>query len=116
MSQPLGVKPLFTSRQVARCSSSVLAVAGWAWAAWSYLDHGFTAGIHPGFIAALSVGICFTIVAGQWFLIPTKAEIQLEILAAQAAYGSGYKDGLNCGACPLRPEPQERKTLGLVRG
>lgn len=99
------------TRTIVRWMSLLVAVIGWGSSAWIGFTHGEAAGINTLFIAALSVGICFTIVAGQWFLIPTRAELAND----QAAYSLGYREGLSCGACPLRPETKEPSKLEIVR-
>jgi hypothetical protein len=102
------------TRSTVKWSATVLAFAGWAGSAWFYAGHGFTAGIHPGFITSLSVAIAFTMVAGQWWALPSR-----EAREEQAAiYALGMERGLGCGACPLRPEPgseADRKRLELVK-
>jgi hypothetical protein len=89
-------------RSYVRWFSVTLAAVGWLATLWLGLHHGESAGVNTWFIAALSIGITATIVAGQWWLIPTRAEIE----ASQAVYGIGYQDGLSCGSCPLRSRPQ----------
>ena len=102
---------MFTFRTVVRWSATLLAAVGWGAAAWSWWAEGHAAGIHPGFMLALSVGITFTVVAGQWWRMATIADVREH----QAVYGVGYQDGLSCGACPLRPTKREPGRLEVVR-
>ena len=97
---------MFASRTtVVRWSATILAAVGWGGAAWSWSVHGEAAGIRPGFITALSVGIAFTMTASQWWRMPSQAETREN----QAVYALGFQEGLGCGACPLRPEPGSRE-------
>lgn len=100
-------------RMIVRWSATALALAGWLMALEVGMAHGHAAGVHTGFITALSVGITFTIVAGQWWLIPTRSELKED----QTVYALGLRHGLGCGACPLRTTPKEpsRGPLGVVR-
>jgi hypothetical protein len=102
-------------RTSVRYGSSALALAGWGGMAWSYLDHGFRAGIHPGFITAATVAAAFTMVAGQWWQLPNRSEREEQA----AVFAMGFQEGLGCGACPLRPAPaggdEPARHLGLVR-
>jgi hypothetical protein len=105
------------TRTAVRWSCTVLAAAGWGCSALLGVIHGAEAGVNTWFIASLSVGICFTVVAGQWWLLPTRAERAEE----SVIYALGYSEAArSLGACPLRPapvpEPQDHhKPLGLVR-
>lgn len=83
--------------------SLLVAIIGWGGAALVGATHGEAAGINTWFIAALSVGICSTLVAGQWWLIPTKAELDEN----QSIFALGVERGLGCGACPLRTVQKE---------
>ena len=78
---------------------------------WSWAMNGHAAGVHPGFIVALSVGIAFTMVAGQWWRLPSQAEAREN----QAVYALGFQEGMGCGACPLRPEPGSRESVPKLR-
>lgn len=64
-------------------ASFVLAICGWGGSLWSWADHGHAAGVDPGFIFALSVGITFTITACQSIVMPDKARL----------YAAGHRDG-----------------------
>ena len=64
-------------------SSLILAVAGWGGSMWSWLDHGHAAGVNPGFMMALSVGIAFTVVWAMCGFLPDYTRI----------YGVGHRDG-----------------------
>jgi hypothetical protein len=98
-----------------RYSTSALALCGWIGMVWSYADHGFTAGIHPGFIAACTVATAFTMVAGQCWMLPDRSAREEQA----SLYALGMERGLGCGACPLRPEPggtdERTRHLGIVR-
>jgi hypothetical protein len=101
-------------RTLVRWGSVVLAAVGWSAAFVLGVMHGADAGINTWFIAALSVGIAATILAGQLAHFPTRAELDAEA----KLYALGYREGLGCGACPLRPEPgseADRKRLELVK-
>jgi hypothetical protein len=104
-----------TACTTVRYASSALAFMGWAGALWSWVDHGHAAGVHPGFITALSVAISFTMVAGQWWMLPNRSAREEQA----AVYAVGFQEGLGCGACPLRPEPggtdERTRHLGVVR-
>lgn len=98
-------------RATVRYSSTALALAGWTGALWSYLDHGFEAGIHPGFITALTVACAFTMVAGQWWMLPTRSAREEQA----AIYALGMERGLGCGACPLRLAAEDAATVHHLR-
>jgi hypothetical protein len=101
-------------RTLVRWGSVVLAAVGWSAAFVLGVMHGADAGINTWFIAALSVGIAATILAGQLAHFPTRAELDAEA----KLYALGYREGLGCGACPLRPEPgseADQKRLELVK-
>jgi hypothetical protein len=103
------------ARFVSRWASTVLAVVGWAGMVWSYIDHGFGAGIDPGFIAAGCVAVAFTCSSALFWALPHR-----EARDEQAAvYGLGYAAGMSCGACPLRRTPDgsepSRPPLEVVR-
>lgn len=68
-------------------SSLALMIAGWGGSLWSWLDHGHAAGVNPGFIAALSVGIAFTIVWAMCAILPDLAKV----------YGIGHREGYAAG-------------------
>lgn len=91
-------------RSVVIWSSFLLALCGWAGSLWSYLDHGFEAGVHPGFITALSVGITFTITCCQSIVLPDKA----------ALYSAGHRDGWKA-ATDHYGSPEEPRPLSVVR-
>jgi hypothetical protein len=103
------------ARMIVRYSSTALALAGWLGAVWSWLDHGHAAGINTGFITALAIGSAFTMVAGQWWALPDKSARDEQA----SIYAMGYRNGMSCGACPLRPTPREAAPetshLGIVR-
>jgi len=89
---------------IVRWSSTATAVGGWAWSGYELWEHGHAAGVDPLFLMAMSVGIAATMVASQWWRMPSQADMQNQ----QALYALAYRDGLSCGACPLRPAPSER--------
>jgi len=97
------------ARTSVRYASTALALAGWGGGLWSYLVHGFEAGVHPGFIAALSVGIAFTMVAGQWWMLPTRDDREEHA----ALFALGVQRGIElAGAKSHDPEPSR---LTVVR-
>jgi hypothetical protein len=102
-------------RTIVRYVSTILALIGWTGSLWSWLDHGHAAGVHPGFMTALSVGIVFSMIAGQAWMLPDRAARHEQA----AVYAVGFQEGLGCGACPLRPEPgstdDRARHLGIVR-
>lgn len=63
--------------------SSLLAVGGWGGSLACYLSHGHHSGVMPSFIAALTIGAAFTIVAGQAAILPDTARL----------YALGHRDG-----------------------
>lgn len=67
--------------------SFVLALCGWGGAAWSWLDHGFAAGVDPGYIMALSVAITFTISLAVTVVLPD----------AKRIYALGFRHGVDQG-------------------
>lgn len=81
-----------SARTLVRWASLLLAIIGWAGALWSYLDHGVSAGVHPGFITALTVACTFSICYAVTVVMPDQARI----------YALGYSDGLICTTCPIR--------------
>jgi hypothetical protein len=91
-----------TARNVSRWAATVIAAVGWLAGLWVYLAEGFAAGVHPGFIAALSVAISFTVVASQCWALPHRAAREEQA----SIYALGYAEGLSCGACPIRPVPE----------
>lgn len=80
-----------SSRTVVRWAAALLALAGWVGALWSWLDHGDAAGVNPGFITALSVGITFTIV---W----ARAVADFQDRNEERVYALGVRHGLALGA------------------
>lgn len=95
-----------SARSVVIWSSFVLALAGWGGAAWSWVDHGFAAGVNPGFIVALSVGITFTITCCQSIVLPDKA----------ALYSAGHRDGWKAAVAHHSPEhTPDSRPLSVVR-
>lgn len=64
-----------SSRTIVARTSLALALGGWLGALWSWLDHGAAAGVNPGFILALSVGICFTVVHCVAVVMPDSARL-----------------------------------------
>jgi hypothetical protein len=86
---------------VTRWAAGLLALAGWGGALWSWLDHGYAAGIDPGFMVALSVGICATVVLAVVVVLPPMARL----------YALGFHDGSRRGA---HTSDQDR-VLSLVR-
>ena len=63
--------------------SSLLAVGGWVGSLICYSMHGHHAGVMPSFIAALTIGAAFTIVAAQTAILPDLARL----------YALGHRDG-----------------------
>jgi hypothetical protein len=105
-----------TLTTVVRWTSTTIATVAWGGAAWSWTEHGASAGVNTGFITALSVGIASTMVSSQWWRMPS----QRQVAESQAVYALGVERGLGCGACPLRPEPggsepSTRRHLGIVQ-
>lgn len=93
---PAHLRRLSTTRSVVIWASFILALCGWGGGLWSYLDHGFEAGVHPGFITALSVAITFTITCSHAIVMPDKVKL----------YGLGFRDGVQHEAARHHdPEP-----------
>jgi hypothetical protein len=93
-------------RTTVRNASTTLAVVGWSAVAALGIDLGAAAGVNTWWLAACSVAIAFTMVAGQWWMLPTQSEREEQA----TVYAMGVERGLGCGACPLRPEPGSRRS------
>lgn len=85
------------TRRTVRNSATALAASGWAGAIWSWLDHGFDAGINPGFIFACTVATSFTMVAGQWWALPSREQ--------REEFAAIYALGVNKGIELVQPAP-----------
>lgn len=99
---------MLVSRTVVRWASFLLGLAGWVGALWSYLDHGYSAGVHPGFITALSVGICFTII---W----ARAVSDYQDRDGERVYALGVRHGLDLAAQQNGPAARESGDGRVVR-
>ena len=97
--------------RIVRWSSTTIAATAWGGAVWSWLEHGPAAGVNTGFITALTVATAFTMVASQWWRMPSQRQVE----ERQAIYALGVERGLGCGACPLRPEPGSRDRTSHLR-
>jgi hypothetical protein len=99
--------PASRTRAVVVWSSFVLAVAGWGGSLWSWLDHGLAAGVHPGFIMALTVACTFSVTFTVSFVMPDKVKL----------YGLGFAEGAAFAAAHRGdPEPGARENhLRAVR-
>lgn len=95
-----GLFVVLVSCTVVRWASFVLGLAGWVGALWSYLDHGYDAGVNPGFITALSVGICFTII---W----ARAMADRDNRDQERVYALGVRHGLALAAEMSAAEPSK---------
>ena len=74
-------------------SSLALALGGWGGSLWSWLDHGHAAGVDPGFIVAVSVGITFSVIWSMCVVLPDLARV----------YGIGHRDGYAAGTSAKGP-------------
>jgi hypothetical protein len=93
------------ARTTVRYASTLLAVGGWVVALHEYLEHGYQSGVDPVFIAALSVGIAFTMVAGQWWMLPTRPEREEQ----SSVYAIGFRAGVEFASRQtVDPEPGAR--------
>jgi hypothetical protein len=92
--------PASRTRAVVVWSSFVLAVAGWGGSLWSWLDHGLAAGVHPGFIMALTVACTFSVTFTVAFVMPDKVRL----------FGLGVEEGIRLAGLAQRdPEPGARE-------
>lgn len=94
------------TRSVVIWGSFVLGACGWVGAAWSWADHGYAAGVNPGFITALAVATTFSIALAVTAVMPDKARM----------YAMGFRDGVAARDELLNtPDPvQQRPRLELV--
>jgi hypothetical protein len=101
------------TRSTVKWSSTALAVSGWVGVVSLGVIHGPAAGVNTWWLTACTFAIAFTMVAGQWWALPSRNAREEQA----AIYAMGMQQGLGCGACPLRPEPgsRERKPLEVVR-
>jgi len=99
-----------TRTAIVRWSSTTIAAVGWGSVVYLGVTLGEDAGVNTWWLLSLSVGIATTMVASQWWRMPSQADVQSQ----QALYALAYRDGLSCGACPLRPSVSERN-LKLMR-
>jgi hypothetical protein len=90
------------TRSTVKWSATVLAVAGWGGGAILGVVHGPAAGINTWWLTSISVAIAFTMVAGQWWMLPTRSAREEQA----TIYAMGVERGLGCGSCPLRSRPQ----------
>jgi len=103
--------PMHTTRTaIVRWSSTTLAAGGWGGVVYLGVTLGEAAGINTWFIGCATLAAAATMVSSQWWRMPSQADMQNQ----QALYALAYRDGLSCGACPLRPAPSERG-LKLMR-
>jgi hypothetical protein len=98
--------PASRARAVVVWSSFVLAVVGWVVAVYEVHEHGYTAGVDPAFIGALTVAATFSMTFTVAFVMPDKVKL----------YGLGFAEGVAFAESHRGdPEPGAREREGHLR-
>jgi hypothetical protein len=101
------------ARSVVIWGSAALAVCGWGGSLWSWLDHRHDAGVHPGFITALSVAICFTVTFCVTVVMPDK--VRLYGIGHDRGFERGYAAAMATLGDAPGDTPQHSRRFALVQ-
>jgi hypothetical protein len=102
-----------SARSVVIWGSTALAVCGWGGSVWSWLDHGHAAGVHPGFVTALSVAICFTVTLCVAVVMPD--QVRLYGIGHDKGFARGYAAAMATMGGTPGDTPQHTRQLALVQ-